>query len=164
MLYACKAFKSLTAAFWIISQAFCVERVTNGSVVCVSMSAQVWKRIKTRYRRCRLSSAHIDWCFMGHIFICSMHQGSTGHRIWHLAVNSLLHFRTSGMVNRFPEADSCGSLKPGDWGSKTLEYNKSSTVTLQHGPCNMQTQHHLPQKRNCTCPSSFYKAAQTNTA
>lgn len=44
MLCACYAFKGLTAAFWIISQAFCVARVTKGSVFwCLLRSKRKWK-------------------------------------------------------------------------------------------------------------------------
>lgn len=92
------------------------------------------KSIKTRYRRFSLSSAHTDRCFMGHLFICSWHQGSTGYHIWHLALYSLPHFRASKMANRLPKAVSCGSLKHGEWGSAPLECYKSSPITLQQWP------------------------------
>lgn len=74
MLCVWNAFKGLSAAFWFISQAYCVQRmvwtvVTNGSVFWDSMFVQLCGRASKPGTEVVGSVQHVNQCFVSLIFI-----------------------------------------------------------------------------------------------
>ena len=170
MLCAWNAFKSLSAAFYSFHRPSALKEwfrwwwhmALSFGIRCLVDSRRASKPDTEVVGSAERTLTDVSWA-SSLLVRCVK---ATGHHIWHLSLRRLPHFRVCRLSNRLPKAVSYGPLRHGDWRSKPLEHYEamlSKIITSQRWPCNLQTYHHLPQKRNSTCPRSFYKPTQTNT-